>query len=212
MKETLRKLLKMRAFKSFTKSEDGIVVTELALALPLLIIFISGIVEVSNFLLINMKAQHTVVSIGDLTTRSSTLSADTVADVYTAVEEIMAPYPVDSGSLVIISALALPSDAAPNDPPDVIWQCTNPGSAVPEISRFGTVGPDADFDDEIITMRQGETLVVAEFFYEYEPLVFTGVVDAQLLRKLAYFRPRIGALQTIEPARTAEGANSGCLT
>lgn len=215
MKTVTQKFSFKNIFSALRKNEEGVVVTELALSVPLLLIILSGIVEVSNFLLVNMKAQHTVVSIGDLTTRSSTLSADTVADVYTAIEEIMAPYPVNENTRIIISALSLPASPQPNTPPDVIWQCTNPNSTVPVSSKFGPAGPNATFNDETITMREGETLVVSEFFYQYQPLVFSGsffdnMFNAKLLRKRAYFRPRIGALQTIEPALTPEGANSGC--
>lgn len=200
-----------RLWQRFAFNEDGVVVTELALILPLLVIILAGIVEVSNYILLNMKAQHTVVSLGDLTTRSSTISADTVADVYTAVEEIMAPYPTGAKSKVIISALSV-DEASSVTNPIIIWQCTSTSSGVSAGSDLGEYSDAVDFTSEPVTMREGETLVITEFFYDYEPLVFQNVIDAGLIRKKAYFRPRIGALQQVEEATTPEGFTSGCLT
>jgi Flp pilus assembly protein TadG len=197
--------------RDLTSNEDGVVVTELALILPLLLIILAGIVEVSNYVLLNMKAQHTVVSLGDLTTRSSTISADTVADVYTAIEEIMAPYPTSTRSKVIISALSIDEASTVTDP-IIIWQCTSPSAGVSAGSALGEYSESVDFTSETITMREGETLVVTEFFYNYEPLVFQNVIKKGLIRKKAYFRPRIGALQQVESPTTPEGANSGCLS
>jgi hypothetical protein len=192
-------------------NEDGVVATELALVLPLLVIILAGIVEVSNYILLNMKAQHTVVSLGDLTTRTSTISADTVADVYTAVEEIMAPYPSTARSKVIITALSIDGASAITNP-IIIWQCTTSTGSVTEPSELGAYADTVDFTGQPVTMREGETLVVTEFFYDYEPLVFSNVIDAGLLRKKAYFRPRIGALQKVEAPTTPEGSGAGCLS
>ncbi|UTW56011.1 TadE/TadG family type IV pilus assembly protein [Kordiimonas sp. SCSIO 12610] len=203
-------LFKIRK-RRLLKNEEGVVVTELALILPLLVVILAGIVEVSNYILLNMKAQHTVVALGDLTTRSSTISADTVADVYTAVEEIMAPYPVELNAKVILTALSVDGASSVTDP-IIIWQCTSPSLGVTEPSELGGHLDTVDFNDETITMREGETLVITEFFYDYEPIVFTNVIAPGLLRKKAFFRPRIGALQVVDPATTPEGAAAGCLS
>ncbi len=211
----LNKILK--AFSRFLPSriwrdEQGVAVTETALALPLMLIILSGTVEVANYLLLNIKSQHTVVAIGDLLTRDQTLSADVVADSYEAIEEIMAPYPVDRESRIIVTAFSLAGPSTPTTLPTIIWQCVDPVTDVTEVSEYGVHRQIVDFTNEGITMRLGETLVVTEFFYQYKPLVFQNVISPRLLRRKAYFRPRIGALDTVTAPLTPEGVAAGCLS
>jgi Flp pilus assembly pilin Flp len=207
-------------FKRLKENESGVAATEFALSLPLLLILLSGIVEVGNFLLLNVKAQHSVVALGDLVTRGQTIEANTVADVYESVEEIMSPFPADTEALMIITAISLDTGGNPNMP-DVIWQCTSPGSGVTGASEFGTITapvnpmslPTTDFSAEEITMRAGETVVVTEFFYQYEPLVFMNVIEPQIISRKAYFRPRIGSLVRVQdvPLNAPDPA-SGCVS
>ena len=183
----IRKIL-----RRFRRDDSGAILTELALSLPLYIILVTGIVEVSNYLLINLKLQHAVVSIADLVTRDETVSEDVIDDIFAAVPQILAPFPTGERSVTIVSALSQTEDIAAS----VFWQ-RDGGGTLAATSEFGAESDAATLPVDI-TMRDNETILATEIFYLYEPLIFE-FIPSQTLRRASYFRPRIGSLQEIEP-------------
>lgn len=175
------------------RDECGSILTELALALPLFVTFLTGIVEVGNYLLVNLKLQHSVVSIADLVTRDEEISEDVLADIFNAAPQIMAPFPMGEDALVIISAISQAEDT----PASIFWQRAG-GGTLAIASEFGIEGEAPSLPDGL-TMRDDETILATEIYYSYEPIVFQ-FIPAQTLRKQSFFRPRIGALQAVDPA------------
>ena len=172
------------------RNQDGSVLTELALSMPLYIGLLTGIVEVGNYFLLNLKVQHTVVSIADLVTRDEEITEAVIADIFQVIPHIMDPYTNSEGSVAIISSVSQTVD----DPATVFWQRSGGGS-LSAASEFGMEGEAAALPTAI-TMRDGETVLATEVFYQYEPLIFS-FLPSQTIRRVSYFRPRIGALQEI---------------
>lgn len=174
------------------KHESGVAAVELALALPILLLIFSGLVETGHFFLLNLKLQHAATSVADLTTRDQDISEATIADIFTAVPQIITPYPVGDISRVYVSGIS----ASDTEPARIIWQRNGSGT-LDIASPLGNEGDSPSLPPEL-TLRPNETIVVSEVFYEYEPLFFP-VIEPQTLRRISYFRPRIGTLQTIRP-------------
>jgi hypothetical protein len=182
-----------RFLRRLRRDEHGSILTELALSLPLFVTFLTGIVEVGNYLLVNLKLQHSVVSIADLVTRDEEISEDVLVDIFNAAPQIMAPFPMGEDALVIISAVSQAEDV----PTSIYWQRAG-GGTLAVASEFGIEGEAPSLPDGL-TMRDDETILATEIFYRYEPIVFQ-FIPAQTLRKQSFFRPRIGALQAVDPA------------
>ncbi len=174
------------------RDERGAILAELALAIPMFVTFLTGIVEVGNYLLVNLKLQHSVVSIADLVTRDEEISEDVIQDIFSAAPFIMAPYEMGGDALVIVSAISQTVD----DPASIYWQRLGGGS-LNVASEFGIEG-EAPTLPAGLTMRDDETILATEIFFAYEPIIFQ-FIAAQTIRKVSFFRPRIGALQAVEP-------------
>ena len=183
----------LRCLRRFRRDERGSILTELALALPLFVTFLTGVVEVGNYLLVNLKLQHSVVSIADLVTRDEEISEDVLADIFNAAPQIMTPFPMGENALVIISAVSQDEDT----PATIYWQRSG-GGTLDINSEFGIEGEPPTLPDGL-TMRDDETILATEIFYSYEPIVFQ-LIPTQTIRKQSFFRPRIGALQEVIPA------------
>lgn len=175
------------------RDERGAILAELAFAMPLFVTFLMGIVEVGNYLLVNLKLQHSVVSIADLVTRDEEISEDVMNDIFNAAPQIMAPFEMGEDALVIVSAISQTED----NPASIFWQRAGGGSLA-AASDFGIEGEPPTLPDGL-AMRDNETILATEIFFSYEPIIFQ-FIPTQTLRKESFFRPRIGALQSIDPA------------
>lgn len=172
------------------RDERGAILAELAFALPLFISFLTGVVEVGNYLLVNLKLQHTVVSIADLVTRDEDISADVLDDIFNAAPQIMSPFPMGADAVVIVSAISQSVD----DPASIYWQRSG-GGTLSQNSGFGIEGAPPTLPAGL-TLRDDETILATEIYYSYRPIIFQ-FIPAQTIRKTSFFRPRIGALQEI---------------
>jgi Flp pilus assembly protein TadG len=175
--------------KRFRRDEKGAILTELALSMPLYVLMLSGVVEVSNYLLLNLKLQHTVVSVSDLVTRDEEITEAVITDIFSVVPQIMAPYTDEEDILAIISAVSKTED----ENAAVFWQRSGAGTFT-AASEFGEEGDAIELDG--ITMRDNETVLATEVYFDYEPLIFN-FLPTQTIRRVAFFRPRIGSLQEI---------------
>ncbi|MCK0068193.1 TadE/TadG family type IV pilus assembly protein [Kordiimonas laminariae] len=176
--------------KRLKSNEEGSVLTEIALSIPLYLTLFIGIVEAGHYLLLNLKAQHTVVAIADLVTRDEEISEATMQDIFSAVPQIIAPYNDPADVVAIVSSVSQTSAI----PASVFWQRIGGGRLV-KTSRFGEEGDPASLPSEF-TMRDNETIIATEIFYSYEPIMFN-FLPSRTIRKVSYFRPRLGALQEI---------------
>lgn len=164
--------------------------TELALSLPLYIGLLTGVVEVGNYFLLNLKLQHTVVSIADLVTRDENITEAVIQDIFQVIPHIMDPYTSSSDAVTIVTSVSQTVDIQAT----VFWQRSGGGSLA-ATSEFGAEGETANLP-AVITMRDGETVLATEVFYRYEPLIFS-FLPSKTIRRVSYFRPRIGSLQQI---------------
>ncbi|WP_308911474.1 hypothetical protein [Pseudokordiimonas caeni] len=175
------------------RAEEGAsILTETALSIPLYLTLASGTLEASNYLLLHLKMQHTVVAIADLTTRDEKIYESVVTDIFEAVPQIMTPYPVAAESKMIISAIS----EVEGETPSIFWQREGSGTLAVE-STLGEEGDHITMPHDLV-VNPNETVIITEYFYKYEPLIFD-VFGETTLHRIAFFRPRIGSLQTVLP-------------
>lgn len=174
------------------RDDEGSILVELAVSVPLFMSLLTGVVEVGNYLLMNLKVQHTVIAISDLVTRDESITENIMSDIFQAVPQILEPFPTGERSLTIVSAISQTEDT----PASVFWQRSG-GGTFTATSSLGTEG-EAVALPAGLTLRDNETILATEVYYRYEPLVFDFIAP-KTIRKVSYFRPRIGSLQEIEP-------------
>jgi len=176
--------------KKLRRDDRGAVLVEMALSLPLYILLLSGVVETANYLILNLKLQHTVNTVSDLVTRDDSITGATMTDIFSAVPTILAPYATNGDATTIVTAISQSASV----PTQVYWQ--RESGSLSATSEFGTTGTPVNTLPGGLTLRDDETILATEIFYQYKPLIFD-FLPSQTLHKIAYFRPRIGALQSI---------------
>lgn len=187
--------IKQRAQQCFSmwhRSERASISVEFALALPLFTMIAISLIEAGNFLQLHLKVYHTSVSIADLTTRDEEISEGDVTDIFSAATHVMAPYEIGSKSKIILSNIHKMSGQEAT----ILWQRAGAGQKVAD-SQYGIEG-DTILSIPNMTLIDNESIIIAEIFYKYEPMFFPEIAE-HTIYKATYYRPRIGALVTIEP-------------
>ena len=82
------------------------------------------------------------------------------------------------------------------NPPVVNWQRTGAGSSS-DTSKIGVESANATLPSNF-TIADGETAIVAEVYFAFEPLIFPKVVFAETFYHRAFFRPRLAPLDVVE--------------
>lgn len=175
------------------RDKRGVAAVEFALAITALTFLFLGLLETSRFLMLYLKAQHAAVAVADLVTRDKTINEAQVTDLFNVVGQILAPFPVGANSSVIVSGMGRPAGGAAS----IYWQRTGAGSLT-ATSAFGTEGAAIGSLPAGLSLRDDQTLVTVELFYQYTPWVFD-FFGSYTINRLSYFRPRIGALLAVDP-------------
>ncbi len=187
--------------KRFRRDRRGNPAVEFALFAPLLVLMFAALLEIGNLLMVHLKVWHSTVTVGDLATRTEEISEGEITDLYRVVEQVMKPY-VTGGdkSLFIVTAVSRLADGYP---PVLCWRRTGAGTMSETSDLTYSEGNSiTQVPNDLTDMmpRTGETLVLVETFYSYTPLIFDLFSVTHTIRKRAFYRPRIGALQNITDA------------
>jgi hypothetical protein len=169
----------------------GNVAVEFALTLPVLMLLMLGSAEMARFVILHQKVDRIAVTTSDLVARAETIKESELQDIFAAAEFVARPFDLPNLGVVIVSAIINTGSGA-----TVAWQRSGGGSAT-HTSQIGSEGGvatlSADFD-----VREGETAIIAEVFYDFEPFLSELIVEPQTLYRRAHHRPRLGTLEEIE--------------
>lgn len=161
------------------RDKRGVAAVEFAIAITSLVFLFFGLLETSRFLMLYLKAQHAAVAVADLVTRDKTINE----------AQVIHPFPVGANSNVVVTAMGQSAS--------IYWQRTGAGS-LNATSSFGAGGTTISSLPGGITMRDDQTLVAVEMFYQYDPWIFD-FFGSYVIKRMSYFRPRIGALTVVNP-------------
>ena len=168
----------------------GNVAVEFALTLPVLMLLMLGSAEMGRFVILHQKVDRVAVTTSDLVSRAETIKESDLDDIFDAADLVAQPFDLSNLGIVIVSAITNNGSGA-----RVAWQRSGGGSAT-HTSQIGTQGGAAtlfaDFE-----VRQGETAIIAEVFYDFEPFLSELIVEPQTLYRRAHHRPRLGTLTEI---------------
>ena len=180
----------MNLFNNLRKNIRGSAAVELALAFPILLLLCFGGFEVTRYILINQKISKTVSSMSDLVARSPSISAAEITQMFNAVPHLMEPFNEAADLRVIISSVVNYGAG-----PVVTWQQSGGGTKV-ATSQIGVIDGSAILPDGF-TLGVNENTIVAEIYYDYEPVVAPDVVAATTVYKRRFNMPRLGSLETL---------------
>lgn len=182
-----------RLFRYFLEDNRGVAAIELAVVLPLLMTLFLGVVEISNFVLINERTEKMASTISDVVSQGDSITIAELDNILSATSEIMKPFPFNERGHVIITSVY----RAVNDTPKVAWQYEGGGTLQNTPSSFGGPGFASPLPQGFI-LNERETVIIAEVYYAHQNLVTTMFNGSNPnLYKYAFYKPRLGALNVI---------------
>lgn len=170
----------------------GIVAVEFAFLLPVLVVLFTGAAEFGRMVLLSQKLQNSAFVLADLVGRDQRISVSKLNDIYFALGTIMEPFDFEGNGVAIVTSVSGDDD----DGPTVNWQRAGAGDLV-AASGVGEVDGPAALP-AALTLADGETLLVTEVYFEFEPLLGL-MLEPYTIRKVAYHRPRLGILDQLDP-------------
>ncbi|MHA1568583.1 MAG: TadE/TadG family type IV pilus assembly protein [Alphaproteobacteria bacterium] len=180
-----------RILARLRRDRRGALLPEFALAMPILVLLSLGGIEVSRYILLHQKLDRVVATLGDLTAQAESLTVAEMDNLFEAVGYVIKPFEMAANGTVIVTAISASGGGSAR----VDWQRSGGGS-YPATSSFGAPGGSATLPSGFV-VRDGESLVVAEIFYSYAPWVVGGITEAKELYARALFRPRFGAIASL---------------
>ncbi|MGH1481473.1 MAG: TadE/TadG family type IV pilus assembly protein [Geminicoccales bacterium] len=174
------------------RNDRANVAVEFALALPVLLLMLLASAELGRFVLLHQKVDRVAVTISDLVARAETISESDLDDIFNAAGQVAEPFDLAGRGRVVVSSVI-------NDDGDgatIAWQRTSDGSFSAS-SEIGTEGGSATLPDDF-NVLEGETAIISEVFFDFEPFLSSLIVASQVLYRRAHHRPRLGTLDTIE--------------
>jgi len=175
------------------RDATGAVLTEFAMAFPILVVLVLGGFEIGRYVLLQQKLQSVAVAVADLVAQSETISSGDVDNIFLAVDHIMQPFSLGANGVVIVSSIS----ASNGQPPTINWQRSGGGTGT-GMSHLGTAGGAATLPAGFV-VRDGESVIVSEVFYSYQPLLAMNLVPlpSGSLYNEAFYRPRFGTLSAL---------------
>lgn len=165
---------------------------EFALALPVITLLMLGSFELARFVILSQKLDRVAVSMADLVARAETISETEIDDIFIAAGQVALPFELAANGRVIVSSVINPE----GDGPEIAWQRSDDG-AYSASSQLGSEGGAAALGDDL-EVREGETAIVSEVFFDFEPFLSEMVVAPRMVYKRAFHRPRLGTLDSID--------------
>ncbi len=114
--------LRNKILRRFGKDTSGVAAVEFAFIAPVMVAMFFGMVEISDAMKAHKKVSSAANILADLTSQQKRLSHAEAADIFIAVEQVIAPYGIDDAEMELVSVVL---DEEGN--PVVAWSTNNQG-------------------------------------------------------------------------------------
>jgi len=181
-----------RSWRRLRRCAAGNVAVEFALSLPVILLMMLGSAEMARFVILHQKMDRVATTISDLVSRAETITESQIADIFTAAGQVAEPFDLPGLGVVIVSSVT----NADGTGATIAWQRSGGGS-YSGVSDLGVEGDTPNLPDGF-EVREGETAIIAEVFYDFTPFLSELIVEPQLIHRSAHHRPRLGTLEEID--------------
>ncbi len=178
--------------RNLLRDRRAVSALEFALVLPVVMILAVGTIEYGRIVLLTQKIQNGAFILADLTARDKTVNVEQMENIFLALGNIIQPFDIEANGVAFVTSVGVPNPVAPV----VNWQRSGAGGLA-TASTVGLPGGSASLPADL-TLATGDTIIVAEVFYRYEP-IFTMIAEPRTMRTVAYYKPRLGTLETLLP-------------
>ena len=205
-------MLKLRkmcgAIRFLLRCEKGVAFLEFALALPLMLLIVLGVISVIDYLRVTHKLERTVAATADVVTQLIPSQYGELTNILEAASVLMMqPYPViafpASPEFIVTD---VQTAQRPNAPPEIVWQAGG-GAYTSTVGPPGYAGSGENCTLATLVqvasnpnfMAPNSEIVVVEAYFQYQPLFtqFMGLDGNVTLYRAAFFTPRNGTLTNL---------------
>ena len=189
-------------FARLRRDAGGMAAIEFAMIVPIMFFLFIGTVEFSQALTVDRRLTQAASSTADLIARApnSGLTADQVDRDLRIIEQLIAPYELDRLYVKVMSVIA---QGTPGNPSVLMytidWSRDNNG---------GTPHPRGDNFTDIPQglLVAGESVIVSEARYNYQPLIFTYFIQSAFnMTERFYLKPRNSSCVHLRPINCVTG-------
>jgi Flp pilus assembly protein TadG len=171
---------------------SGNVAVEFALSVPVILMMMLGSAEMARFVILHQKMDRVATTISDLVSRAETITESQISDIFTAAGQVAEPFDLANLGVVIVSSVT----NADGSGATIAWQRSGAGS-YSAVSELGVEGDEPNLPPGFV-VREGETAIIAEVFYDFTPFLSELIVEPQEIHRSAHHRPRLGTLEEID--------------
>ena len=187
-----------RAGRAFARQQRGGILIEIAFGMIVLTTLILGTVETAFYILMQQRLDRAASTIADIVSQPDDITQGDVADAFWAAKNLFGGlYDFDANGYAIVTSVrgGTPTDPTPRINFQITKACTDVTSTGGPVfnSQVGT-GDDqqAELPNDL-ALQQGESVIVAEVFYNYEPMFSSGIIEGGTQYKTSSRRPRLSA-------------------
>lgn len=163
------------ALKHAVRHDGGIAATEFAMILPIFLLILMGVIELSNAMLAKRKLLNAVQSASDLIGQNTDVTSTDLNSIYLAADLTMAP--LNTATMAIGVASVRFDDITGN--PTLDWtDGYNGGNVYLPLDKATGRG------------EAGASIVIVTGTYTYQPLIKLIIPASFTLNEVAYVRPR----------------------
>jgi Flp pilus assembly protein TadG len=188
----------LKILKRLTRNQKGVAALEFAASLPLLFLLMFSVIEVTRFILVAQMVTNVSRTMADLTAQGGVTNKADLDNLLSAVEFVAKPFDVQKDGRVIVTAINQPITVGATA--NINWQECQ-GDQTTEVSQIGIPGNVPTVPNGII--RPGFTVIAAETYYNFEPLLFSWIMPATQIYRANYFRTRLGGLTSLPGGGTS---------
>jgi Flp pilus assembly protein TadG len=177
-----------RSARRFKRASEAIAAVEFALILPFLLVLYMGTVEISLAITADRRVGIVAGSVGDLVAQSDDVVAiATLNDYFAAAAILMAPYS-DTSLKQTVSSVTIDVTTGVAT---VVWSQGYNGAVAHQ------VGSVYDLPSEFKAIAMGETVIVSEAEYSYQPLMGYFFENPFTFYREYFYMPRYGSAITV---------------
>ncbi len=202
-----------RIFRLFRREEKGLAAVEFAFVVPVMIIMLFGMGELSMAIFARADVTQIASTVADLVAQESTVSGTDLSNVYNAANTILYPYYNGSttagdpgGDKPTIRVTSVIFDTTTNSTTvgKVAWTCTQTGNA--SLSP-ATRGKNSTVTFSKSLLSTGSSVLMVEVAYNYPSVTTMVIAGSYPMSDQFYTKPRrVGQIPAPSPAPT------GCTT
>ncbi len=196
-----------RFIRRLRRDQRGLSFVELAFTMPVLILLLTGGLELANYTMARMKVTRVATTLADLTAQSPVgVLESQISDLFLAANMITNPMNILEDGRIYITAVRGGGSNVGNS---ILWQRCD-GNKVTVTSEIGSNNNKNVVLPRNITLEDNAITVVAQASMTYKPLLFDKLFDRNTtITHVAIYMPRSLSFGVITADGTTAKSNCG---